>query len=90
MEVRPIAGARAAVRAARLIDGLAAADADPRVKAMLGYVPDESVAEPYEASDAALCPRQERAPGIAFRQELLERARDRPDGSPALYRPRRR
>jgi glycosyltransferase involved in cell wall biosynthesis len=37
----------------------AAADADPRVKAMLGYVPDESVAELYDASDAALCPRQD-------------------------------
>jgi beta-1,4-mannosyltransferase len=37
----------------------AAADADPRVKALLGFVPDEAVAELYGASDAALCPRQD-------------------------------
>jgi beta-1,4-mannosyltransferase len=36
----------------------AAAD-DPRVKARLGFVPDEQVAELYGAADAALCPRQD-------------------------------
>jgi beta-1,4-mannosyltransferase len=37
----------------------AAAAADPRVKALLGFVPDEQVAELYGAADAALCPRQD-------------------------------
>jgi beta-1,4-mannosyltransferase len=37
----------------------AAAEADPRVKPLLGFVPDEQVAELYGAADAALCPRQD-------------------------------
>jgi glycosyltransferase involved in cell wall biosynthesis len=37
----------------------AAAAADDRVKARLGFVPDEQVAELYGAADAALCPRQD-------------------------------
>lgn len=37
----------------------AAAAADPRIKEMLGFVPDERVAELYGATDAALCPRQD-------------------------------
>jgi glycosyltransferase involved in cell wall biosynthesis len=37
----------------------AAAAADDRVKARLGFVPDEQVAELYGAANAALCPRQD-------------------------------
>ena len=37
----------------------AAAARDERIKAHLGFVPDEQVAELYGAADAALCPRQD-------------------------------
>jgi beta-1,4-mannosyltransferase len=36
-----------------------AAAEDERVKALLEFIPDERVTELYEASDAALCPRQD-------------------------------
>jgi beta-1,4-mannosyltransferase len=37
----------------------AAAAQDPRVKALLGFIPDERVAELHDAADAAIAPRQD-------------------------------